>query len=387
MQKIETVHDIWQSRKLTLFGRCLITKGLALSQLIHPFSILDIPKNYIKAADSVIFQFIWRKKKDKIKRKVMFLDFDQGGLRAPSVETMSKSLKLAWISRFLINDEMSESWRAIPNHYFDKYGGLKFLLRCNYDQKFLEQVKFPNFYKLLLYYFSELKSSYNPQCTDQELILFNNKEIRINGQTIFYESWFNRNVILIQDLLKTDGKFFSHAEFVRKYEFKCNFLTYMQIVSAIPQSLIDKARKKLLDKSTLFSVNEFQLSTDITINLLKMKNKDYYWLLIKNTKDKHILKGSEKWKRDLQSDATVIDSFFRRVRCISRDNKLREFYFKLLHRIVVTRRELHFFGLEKDPLCIYCQENDSIFHTFCNCHWSKEFYSEVIKWFNKENAN
>ena len=87
MQKIETVHDIWQSRNLTLFGRCLITKSLALSQFIHPFSILDIPKDYIKAADSVIFQFIWRKKKDKIKRKVMFLDFDQGGLRAPSVET------------------------------------------------------------------------------------------------------------------------------------------------------------------------------------------------------------------------------------------------------------------------------------------------------------
>ena len=92
----------------------------------------------------------------------------------------------------------------------------------------------------------------------------------------------------------------------------------MQIVLAIPQSLIDKARKKLLDKSTLFSVNEFQLSTDITINLLKMKNKDYYWLLIKNAKDKHILKaGSEKWKGDLQSDAKVIDSFFRRVRYIS----------------------------------------------------------------------
>ena len=58
MQKIETVHDIRQSRNLTLFGRCLITKSLALSQLIHPFSILDIPKDYIKAADSVIFQFI-----------------------------------------------------------------------------------------------------------------------------------------------------------------------------------------------------------------------------------------------------------------------------------------------------------------------------------------
>ena len=81
-------------------------------------------------------------------------------------------------------------------------------------------------------------------------------------------SWFNRNVILIQGLLNTDGKvFFFYAEFFKKKnELKYNFLTCMQIVLAIPQSLIDKARKKLLDKSTLFSVNEFQLSTDITIN-------------------------------------------------------------------------------------------------------------------------
>ena len=92
--------------------------------------------------------------------------------------------------------------------------------------------------------------------------------------------------------------------------------------------LLIRQGKKFLDKSNLFSVNEFQLSTDVTINLLKMKNKNYYWLLIKNAKDKHILKGSEKWKRDLQSDATVIDSFFSRVRHISRDNKLREFLFQ-----------------------------------------------------------
>ena len=31
------------------------------------------------------------------------------------------------------------------------------------------------------------------------------------------------------------------------------------------------------------------------------------------------------------------------------------------------------------------QEPDSISHTFLNCRWSIQFYSEVIKWFNKEN--
>ena len=71
---------------------------------------------------------------------------------------------------------------------------------------------------------------------------------------------------------------------------------------------------------------------------------------------------------------------------VCRDNKLREFYFKLLHRIVVTKKELFLFGLAEDTKCPYCKMNDSIFHTFSNCHWSQIFFSEVIKWFNKENA-
>ena len=117
-----------------------------------------------------------------------------------------------------------------------------------------------------------------------------------------------------------------------------------------------------------------------------MRNSDYYWLLIKKSKVQTHIEGDWKWQRDLQSHATEIDSFFSSVKYLSSDNKLREFYFKLLHRIVVTKRELHSFGLVNDTLCIYCRENDSIIHTFCNCHWSKEFYSEVIKWFNAENV-
>ena len=35
--------------------------------------------------------------------------------------------------------------------------------------------------------------------------------------------------------------------------------------------------------------------------------------------------------------------------------------------------------------CLFCQEPDSIRHTFLNCRWSIQVYSEVIKWFNKEN--
>ena len=101
----------------------------------------------------------------------MYQDFIDGGLRVPNMEVMAKSLKLAWISRFLTVDMLSrkENWKAIPEYFLRKYGGLNFLLRCNYDKKFINQADIPVFYKQLLLYFLELKNLYG-YCNGQELI-------------------------------------------------------------------------------------------------------------------------------------------------------------------------------------------------------------------------
>jgi len=52
------------------------------------------------------------------------------------------------------------------------------------------------------------------------------------------------------------------------------------------------------------------------------------------------LKANSKWERDLQMYRTPLKPFFSRVKSVCKDKKLREFYFKLLHRIVVTKTEL-----------------------------------------------
>ena len=46
----------------------------------------------------------------------------------------------------------------------------------------------------------------------------------------------------------------------------------------------------------------------------------------------------------------------------------------------MTKKEL------SEMLCLLCQEPDSINHTFLNCDCSKHFFSEVIKWDNKESG-
>ena len=50
----------------------------------------------------------------------MYQDYVDGGLCVPNMEVMAKSLKLAWIWRFLSTDVLSrkEIWKAIPYHFF-----------------------------------------------------------------------------------------------------------------------------------------------------------------------------------------------------------------------------------------------------------------------------
>ena len=180
MQKLDTILGIWNSRNLTLFGRYLITKSLGISQLVHPLSTLGFPTQLVQAINSSIFKFIWKNQRDKIKRKIMVQDYNKGGLRAASIETMAKSLKLAWISRFLqsIPTHDDESWKVIPDHFLDKYGGLNFLLRCNFGKNFLNKICLPYVFKLILPHFLELKISCNTRfCL---FVLLNNTDILID---------------------------------------------------------------------------------------------------------------------------------------------------------------------------------------------------------------
>ena len=74
---------------------------------------------------------------------------------------------------------------------------------------------------------------------------------------------------------------------------------------------------------------------------------------------------------------------FQRISKITKDNKLRQFFFKLLHRITVAKRELKRFKITVDDQCSICSSQDSILHTFLDCCTKSSFYTDIVKWFNK----
>ena len=128
---MKTKLNLWLSRDLTFYGKSLLAKTLGVSQLVYAASLLSVPNAVIKIGQTQLFSFLWKNKKDKIKRAVVYQPLAEGGLNFINFATMVKSLRLAWISRLL--GDTDDSWKVIPNFYFSDYGGLQFLLKCNYN--------------------------------------------------------------------------------------------------------------------------------------------------------------------------------------------------------------------------------------------------------------
>ena len=69
----------------------------------------------------------------------------------------------------------------------------------------------------------------------------------------------------------------------------------------------------------------------------------------------------------------------------SLDTKLRESQYKLLNRCLVTNSFLNKIGIIPSPACSFCGElNESLEHFFICCRYTKDFWAEVIKWFDNQ---
>ena len=382
IRKLQTKLDMWSARDLTIFGRAMILKILGLSQLVYSASNLVVPQGTVDSVKTKLFRFLWRNKKDKIKRSGLYQDQDRGGIRMTDTKIMFKALKLARIPRLIKSDK--SNWCTIPNHFFKRMGGLNFLLRCNYDTKHLNDL--PVFYKTILDNFNELKNLYD-YYQKQDIILFNNKEILIGGKQFFWSDWFKNGIISIKDLLDETGNLLTFHAFSLKYSCKTSFLQYYQVLSAIPKHLLSIAKQPDTFNKSFFTSKDiiFPLNESTQINFGTARSRDFYKLLVSRTHT-HVQTGPNRWSEKLSINKDSWTGIFKSLKNICKETRLREFQFKLIHRIVITRKELFKFGIRTDDECLYCGDKDSIDHTFIECPYTASFAKKVIQWFNEANC-
>ena len=82
--------NCWNWRNLTVLWRIHIIKSFVIPVFMYRAGLVCSHKEIVKEVNKIIFNFIW-KGKDKVKRSALISDVENGGLRAPHLESIIKA--------------------------------------------------------------------------------------------------------------------------------------------------------------------------------------------------------------------------------------------------------------------------------------------------------
>ena len=159
IQKLESdkkLINIWSSRGLSLYGKVTIIKSLLIPKFVYILSLFPAPKGIVQELNRMLFKFLW-KGTDKVTRLSTINDYGNGGLKMIGLESMIKSLRLAWWKRIFGRND--GAWKSYLRVSLQRFGGL-FLFYGNYD---IKDHSIPSlFYSELLQWWSEFRDGFHP---------------------------------------------------------------------------------------------------------------------------------------------------------------------------------------------------------------------------------
>ena len=102
--KTQNILKLWKLRNLTIEGRIVVFKSLAISKLIHLALVTEIPTSTINLLTKIQMKFVWKGKNPKIKNSTLCNDYEYGGLKNVDIFSKVVSLQCSWIKRLFDNN-------------------------------------------------------------------------------------------------------------------------------------------------------------------------------------------------------------------------------------------------------------------------------------------
>ena len=264
---MKKLKNIWSSRGLSIYDKVTIIKSLLIPKLVYVSSLLPTPSNIIKQVNHIIFSFLWRGK-DKTRRLSAINTLEEGGIKMIDIESMIKALRLAWLKRIFNNND--SSWKFYLIHLLIQLGDL-LIFECNYAMKELPAM--PTFNREVLFWSSEFRDHFFEERYWLSII-WNEKDLRINGKPVFYKAYYNSGICTVNDLL-LDLDNINSFHIIRKKNKKANFRTWTGLRHSIPSSL-KTTEYRLERRLPYFKYN------NVIFDISKKKSKDFYSLMVSN---------------------------------------------------------------------------------------------------------
>ena len=336
----------------------------------------------MKEANKIIFDFIW-KGKDKVKRSALISDIEDGGLKAPHLNSIIETQRILCCKK-LANDQPS-GWKIILLHYLKPVGG-KLVLCCDFDLKKLT-IKLPSFYEECLKSFAKCSAVNNLNIQDlngkdlSKVILWNNKSICVGDKSVYFRNLAEKGIFRVGDLISNKHELIIKSELRVLNLSPLDAFRLVSLIDALPTQWRESLKSCIYTGDTPFNLrDEIKLRLSGQIVLLE---KAYSKIVYKELRDRIVTPPTAKLKFDANfvNDTLNWKKTYSLPYRVALDTKTREFQYKLLNRCLVTNTFLCKIGMIPSPAWSLCGKSDeSLEHLFLSCHYTKNFLSEVIKW-------
>ena len=151
-----------------------------------------------------------------------------------------------------MKEGIGKQWMEIPSFHLENVGG-SFIFDCDYDPCLLNFSNMPAFYINILKAWTEVQRLYKADLHQDNIrstILWNNKNITIEGKSIYWKKWHTAGIDRLEDLLDENNSFLGYYQFCRKTGLKPPFTKFFGLIAAIPSKWKQTLRSGLNNQQT-----------------------------------------------------------------------------------------------------------------------------------------
>ena len=235
ISQIQNVLKAWRMRHLSIEGRIIVFKSLAISKIVHLAMTSCLHKATINQLEKIQKDFIWQGKNAKIKHQTLCGNYENGGLKNVDINAKVSSLQCSWI-RKLYDDNFHE-WKIIPSYLIRENLGINFKFNSNIDICKTVLSKFPHYYQEI---FTNWKKYYtfkpNSASTILSEFIWFNSCIKIDKKAVYLPHFSRKNINFIGQFFDSNGKLKSWDDFRSEFELEnSQKFRWLQIIHSIPK--------------------------------------------------------------------------------------------------------------------------------------------------------
>lgn len=362
LQKIRTNLDKWGKLNLTLWGKVNVIKMVVSPHINYVLMMLpvNVSPQIFKQYDTIIKEFLWDRKRPRIKFSKMCSPRDRGGLGLPDLRLYYVSFEMAKLAKHWNKDNQLE-WVTIENKISSPFTPIDRLSQST-----------RNVVNPIMAHSKEIwikihKMNKLSHCKQRYSSLWYNPMISIGKKSVYWKEWHLNGLCHVADLYE-EGVFMSFPDIKTKYNLKGkeHFWKYLQIRDCITSKIQYKDGNHIMDyfmlpvdhrRASTFYRTTNQLLSDSCQGLKTIWERDLGCLM-----------DEEEWTRIISNNGKFI-----------REAKGKFTQYKITHRYYWTPQRLNRAGIMNNNLCWKCQKDiGTLLHCIWECPVIQPFWKTVL---------